>query len=80
MIQSEIITTGLMLTAIVFVVIGTPCALIAWIGSGMLRQLAYFPSKTPAIQMSVLFKLIVIEMATFTMLIILFRILAVVGE
>ena len=51
--------------AIYAVVILVPCALVTWIGRDMINQLGRWPTKTPAIQMGIFWKLVVIEVVTF---------------
>ena len=50
-----------------------PCIGVAWLGKNLLDQLGRFPSKTPAIQMGVLFKLIIIEVVSVTLILIFFK-------
>ena len=50
------------------VIITVPCIIVAIIGSKMLEQLGRYPSKTPAIQMSIIWKLIITEIITFVLL------------
>ena len=42
-----------------------PCLLIVLVGRKMINRLGQYPSKTPAIQMSVLFQLVTIEIFGF---------------
>lgn len=60
---------------IFFVLIAIPCVGIAWIGSKFIEKLGRFPSKTPAIQMSVVVKLIFLEVVSWTLLLLFFKIL-----
>ncbi len=67
-------------TMVVFVGIFTvliliPCAGIAWLGTRFINKLGRFPSKTPAIQMSVVLKLIILEIVSWTLLLLFFKIL-----
>mgnify|MGYP001579751869 CR=1 FL=1 len=66
--------------AIIFVIIFTilmaiPCAGVAWIGSRLINQLGRFPSRTPAIQLSVVLKLTVLEVVSWTLLLLFFKVL-----
>ncbi len=63
------------LITIFCVIIMIPCVGIGWTGWQMINKLGRFPSKTPAIQMSVLFQLIFIEVISLTLLIAFFKIL-----
>ena len=67
---------GLIFIAVISVIIGIPCIFIAVIGSKMLNKLAYFPSKNPAIQKSVCFWIILVEVAAFTILLMFYHVLA----
>lgn len=68
---------GIMLIfcAIFFSIMLVPCIGIALLGSRLLKRLGNFPSKTPAIQMSILLKLAVIEIVSFTLLLSFFKVL-----
>ena len=52
---------GIVLIGMIFILIAIPCTLISFLGYKMLNKLAYFPSKNPGIQMSIFWKLILIE-------------------
>lgn len=62
-------TEAFVFCAIFAGIIIIPCALIGLIGRNMINKLGRYPSKTPAIQMSVLFQLFVIEIIGFVGLI-----------
>ena len=60
-------------TAFVFVLVFwvmmlIPCIGIGWMGKKLIDQLGRYPSRTPAVQMSVLVKLVVLEVVSFTLL------------
>ena len=66
--------------AFIFVIIfavlmSIPCIGIAWVGKGMIDKLGKFPSKTPTIQMSIILKLAFVEIVSFTLLLLFFKIL-----
>lgn len=67
--------TGLIFVGVFFVCIAIPCVGVAWLGKNMLNRLGRYPSKTPAIQLSVAFKLVIIEIVSFTLLLTFFKIL-----
>lgn len=69
-------STAFTFILIFWVVMLIPCVGISWIGKNLIEQLGRYPSKTPAIQMSVLFKLVVIEVVSMTLLIILLKVLS----
>ena len=60
----ETIVLALIYSTIIII----PCILVGLLGRKMINKLGYFPSKTPAIQMSIFLQLVVIEFATFGML------------
>lgn len=61
---------------IIFVIlIAVPCVGVGWIGTKLINQLGRYPSKTPAIQLSVVMKLTVLEIVSWTMLLLFFKVL-----
>lgn len=74
--MNETWTAGLILIVIVLMVIAIPCFFVAFLGYQMLHKLAYYPSKNPAIQMSIFFWLIIVEIASVAMLIAFYHIFA----
>ena len=69
-------TAGLVLVVIVFVVVTLPCVFIGILGYKMLNKLAYYPSKNPAIQMSIFFWLILVEVVSVTLLLLFYQMFA----
>jgi len=63
---------------IFYVMIIIPCVGVSVIGYKLIDKLGRFPSKTPAIQMGVLVKLVVVEVVSFTLLLSFFK--ALVAE
>ena len=59
--------------ALYSILIIVPCVLVAWIGRDMITRLGKEPTKTSAIQMSILGKLVTIEVVTFTFMLVFFR-------
>ena len=57
------------------VLIAVPCTGIAWLGKKLIDNLGKYPSKTPMIQTSIIFKLAFIEIVSFTLLLLFFKIL-----
>ncbi len=51
-----------------FVIIGVPCIIISIIGCKMIAKVGQWPSKTPAIYKSVLWKLVIVEFSAFFIL------------
>ena len=67
-------------TAVIFILIFyaimlIPCIGIGWVGYKLLDRLGRYPSRTPAIQLSVLFQLVVIEVVSFTLILCFFKVL-----
>ena len=60
----EALIFGLVYSVIIIV----PCVVIAIMGTRLINELGRYPSKTPAIQMSVLIPLIITEIVTFAFL------------
>ncbi len=61
---------------LIFLVLVTiPCLGVGWIGARLINKLGRYPSKTPAIQLSVMAQLVVIEVVSFTLLLLFFKIL-----
>jgi len=69
---------ALAFVAIFFILITIPCVGVGWVGYRLMTRLGRFPSKTPAIQMSVLFKLIILEVVSWTLLLLFFKVLVAV--
>jgi len=78
--MSDAAVGGIILVCLFLVVIGIPCVGITIVGRQLIHKLSHFPSKTPAIQMSILFKLVVIEIVGFTLLLTFYHILADYGS
>ena len=60
---------------IFFWLIFIPCAGIAWIGKKLIDRIGRYPSRTPALQTQVIFKLTVIEVVSLTLLLGFFKVL-----
>ncbi len=71
--DKELIGAGIFFVIIFTFILLIPCVLIAYIGFRMITQLGYFPSKTPAIQLSILWKLVAIEIISISALLILYQ-------
>jgi len=66
-------SAGLIFVAIFGSIVSIPCIAIAVLGYKTIMQLGTYPSKTPAIQMSVFFKLLVTEVVSFTLILAFFK-------
>ena len=60
---------------IFFVLILIPSLSVGWLGYKLIDRLGRYPSRTPAIQLSVLVKLVVVEVVSLTLLLLLFKVL-----
>lgn len=77
--MSETWSAGLILIGLVLIIIIIPCIFIGVLGSSMLNRLAYYPSKTPAIQMSIFFWLMLSEVVSITLLLMFYHVFADYG-
>lgn len=68
-------SAALVFISIFYFLILIPCIAIGWVGKNLIYRLGQFPSKTPAIQMSILFKLVVIEVVSMSLMLVFFKIL-----
>ena len=66
---------GITFIIIFMVLISVPCVGVALIGYRMINKLGYYPSKTPFIQMSIVFTLALIEIVSFALIIGFFKII-----
>ncbi len=64
---------GVIFIFIFLFIITIPCIGISIIGSRMINQLGRFPSKTPAIQLSIFFQFVLLMIITFTFLIVFYH-------
>jgi len=71
---------ALVLFAMFFVIIAIPCVGVAVLGWNLANRLAFYPSKTPAIHLSVILKLVILETISFGLLMFLYHILADYGQ
>ena len=53
-----------------------PCVVVAILGYQMIDKLGHYPSKTPAIQLSIFLKLVVTEVVSFGLILVFYRILS----
>ena len=59
-----------------FVLMLLPCFGVAFIGYRMIEKLGQFPSKTPAIQLSIFLQLVATEVICFSLILTYFKILS----
>lgn len=50
-------------------IIIAPCVYVGIMGYGMINEMGRYPSKTPIIQMKIFYKLVIVEIITFYLLI-----------
>ena len=67
--------TAVVFFSIFFVGIIFPCAGASFLGKKLIDKLGRYPSRTPIIQLEILFPLIVVEVISFTILLSIFKVL-----
>ena len=72
--QFEYWYEGFIFIGIFFILILIPCIGVAIIGYQMIQKLGHFPSKTPAIQMSIIAQLVITEIISFSLLLLFYHI------
>lgn len=68
-------STALLFIIIFFVLMFIPCLGVGWLGYKLITRLGQYPSKTPAIQLSIMLKLVIVEVVSLTLILLLFKIL-----
>ncbi len=68
-------SAALLFIIIFFIMIGIPCLGVGWLGYKLITKIGRYPSKTPAIQMGIMLKLIIIEVVSLTVILVFFKIL-----
>jgi len=66
---------GWLFILIFFGIMSIACIGISWVGIRLINDLGRYPSKTPAIQMGVMFKVVIIEVVSMTLLVLFFKLL-----
>jgi len=74
MIEFNLWAETFIFAAIYMVIIIVPCVLVALIGTKMITQLGFYPTKTPVIQMGIFVQLIAVEAGTFLALLLFYHI------
>ena len=64
--------------SIFWILLLIPCVGATWIGYKLITKLGRYPSRTPAIQMSVMLKLVIVEVVSFALILTFFK--ALVAE
>ena len=70
---------GVILILIVAIIMAVPCVGVSLLGFKMLTKLAYYPSKTPAIQLSILVKLVIVQIISIALLLLFYHALSDYG-
>lgn len=65
MIPFHLYKEAMVLSAVLGALILIPCLLVFFIGRGLINELGQYPSKSPLIHMSILIKIIPLQVLTF---------------
>ncbi len=68
-------SVALIFILIFWVLMAIPSLGVAWLGYKLITKLGRYPSKTPAIQMGIMLKLVIIEVVSLTLILVFFKIL-----
>jgi hypothetical protein len=68
-------STALVFIAIFYILMFIPCLGVGWIGYKLITRLGRYPSRTPAIQLGVMLKLVIVEVVSLTLILLMFKIL-----
>ena len=68
-------SSALIFIILFFIMIAIPCLGVGWLGYKLITKLGRYPSKTPAIQLGIMLKLVIIEVVSLTMILVFFKIL-----
>jgi len=68
-------STALVFIFIFYILMLVPCLGVGWIGYKLITKLGRYPSRTPAIQLGVMLKLIIVEVVSLTLILLMFKIL-----
>ena len=69
MVEFDLWSQALIFALVYVPIVLVPCVLVCLMGRKMIDQLGMHPSQTPIIQMSIFWKLVSVEIITFTCLI-----------
>ena len=67
-------TEGLIFIAAFFVVVAVPCVGVAMLGTKLVNDLGNYPTRSASFQMAMSWKLILLMVVSFTLLVLFFRI------
>ena len=65
---------GILLVSMFGFVVGLPCFFVAFWGSKMINEMGNFPTKAAKIQVGVIWKLLIVEIFSFMLLVVFLRI------
>ena len=68
-------STALVFIIIFYVLMLIPCLGVGWLGYKLITRLGRYPSRTPAIQLSIMLKLVIVEVVSLTLILLMFKIL-----
>ena len=68
-------STAFVFILIFYILMLIPCLGVGWIGYKLITKLGRYPSKTPAIQVGVMLKLIIVEVVSISLILLIFKIL-----
>lgn len=71
---------AMILLLLILFSVGLPSVGAGWLGKHMIDNIGRYPSRTPAIQMGLLIKLVVLEVVSFTLLLAVFKVLSVPAD
>ncbi|MCK5215611.1 MAG: hypothetical protein KAR05_09690 [Candidatus Omnitrophica bacterium] len=66
-------STALIFILIFYAIMLIPCIGVTIIGKNLINKIGQYPSRTPALQLGVLLKLVILEVVSFTMLMVFFK-------
>lgn len=78
--MDQSLTAGLLLIGIFVVIVGIPCVGVSILGWKLAKRLSFYPSKTPAVQMDIIAKLVVLEIISFSLIFMLYHVLSDYGK
>lgn len=68
-------STALFFILIFYILMLIPCLGVGWLGYKLITRLGRYPSRTPAIQLGIMLKLIIVEVVSLTLILLMFKIL-----
>ena len=78
--MDSLFLSALILLGLFVLIVAIPCVGVSILGCKLANRLSFYPSKTPAIQIGILWKLILLQIISFSLLLILYHVLADYGK